>query len=209
MFKRSLVTAPVLALSAWLPWGTAAAADVQAGEQIATQVCAACHGADGNSVVPTFPNLAGQVGGYVADQLALMKSGERMVPEMVAFVANLSPEDMANLGAFYAEQSVKPTSISESEVESAERGERLYRGGDQSRQIPACVSCHLPDGRGIPEAYPRVANQHLDYLKKQLYAYKDGERVSRGRIMNDIAFMMSRQQIEDVATYMYALKYEN
>lgn len=206
MPKQSLITTPLLALLCLLPWGAASAADAEAGAALAGQVCAACHGPDGNSLAPTFPNLAGQAAGYVADQLAMMKSGDRSVPEMVAFVANLTPEDMANLGAFYAAQTAKPTAIPESEVESAARGERLYRGGDQAMGIAACVSCHLPDGKGIPEAYPRVANQHLDYLKKQLLAYKSGERQSRGRIMNDVAFMLSLQQIDDVATYMHALR---
>ena len=206
MLKQSLISTPLLALLSLAPWGVSNAADAKAGEALAGQVCVACHGADGNSPAPTFPNLAGQAAGYIADQLAMMKSGERTVPEMVAFVANLSPEDMANLGAFYAAQTAKPTAIPESDVEAAGRGERLYRGGDQAMGIAACVSCHLPDGKGIPEAYPRVANQHLDYLKKQLLAYKSGERLSRGRIMNDIAFLLSRQQIDDVATYMHALK---
>lgn len=206
MLKRSLITPPLLALLLSVSWGTATAADAKAGEELAGQVCVACHGPNGNSMVPTFPNLAGQAGGYIADQLAMMKAGDRTVPEMVGFVASLSPEDMANLGAYYASQPAKPTAIPESDVESAARGERLYRGGDQGMGIAACISCHLPDGKGIPEAYPRVANQHLDYLKKQLLAYKSGDRESRGRIMNDIAFLLSLQQIDDVATYMHALK---
>lgn len=206
MPKRSLFTAQILALLISMPWGVGNAADAKAGEALAAQVCAACHGPDGNSVAPNFPNLAGQAAGYIADQLAMMKSGERTVAEMVAFVANLSPEDMANLGAYYAAQSARQASIPESKLESAERGERLYRGGDQAMGIAACVSCHLPDGKGIPEAYPRVANQHIAYLKKQLLAYKSGERQSRGRIMNDIAFLLSLQQIDDVSNYMHALR---
>lgn len=206
MLKQSLITTPLLALLSIIPWGEVNAADAKAGEALAGQVCVACHGPDGNSMVPTFPNLAGQAAGYIADQLAMMKAGDRNVPEMVGFVANLSPEDMANLGAFYASQAAKPAAIPESDVESAARGERLYRGGDGKMGIAACISCHLPDGKGIPEAYPRVANQHLDYLKKQLLAYKSGERQSRGRIMNDVAFLLSPQQIDDVATYMHALK---
>ncbi len=206
MLKRSLITTQMFALLISFPWGVSSAADAKAGEERATQVCAACHGPDGNSMAPNFPHLAGQAAGYIADQLAMMKSGERMVPEMVAFVADLSPEDMANLGAYYAAQSPKPTAIPERDIEAAKRGERLYRGGERTMGIAACTSCHLPDGKGIPEAYPRVANQHLDYLKKQLLAYKSGERQSRGGIMNNIAFMLSRQQIDDVSTYMHALK---
>ena len=120
MPKQSLITMPLLALLSIIPWGAADAADAAAGETLAGQVCAACHGPDGNSVAPTFPNLAGQAAGYIADQLAMMKSGERNVPEMVAFVANLSPEDMANLGAFYASQTAVPTAIPEAGLDGVE-----------------------------------------------------------------------------------------
>lgn len=204
------ITSPIRLLTlisiCMCPWGLAHAGDAKAGEAIATQQCAACHGADGNSMAPTFPNLAGQVEGYVIDQLKKMQAGVRTVPEMTAFVAELSPEDMQNLGAFYAQQHAKQTSIPESDMEAAQRGERLFRGGQRTLQIAPCMSCHAPDGRGVPQMYPRVANQHRDYLKKQLLAYKTGERTSEGDIMNDIAFKLSEQQIEDLAAYMHALK---
>lgn len=210
MFNLQSITPPIwlLTLISVLisPWGAAQAGDAKAGEAIATQQCAACHGPDGNSIAPTFPNLAGQVEGYIAAQLATMKSGGRTVPEMTAFVANLSPEDMSNLGTYYAQQQANQAAIPDSDVESAQRGERLFRGGFKIMQIAACMSCHAPDGRGIPQAYPRVANQHRDYLKQQLLAYKSGERASEGDIMNDIAFKLSVQQIEDVSAYMHALK---
>ena len=205
MLNRFLITAPffVLLIS---PQGASFAADAKAGEALASQVCAACHGPDGNSVVPTFPNLAGQAAGYTVDQLTSIKSGQRAVPEMAAFVADLSSDDMQNLGVYYAAQTARQGSIPESDVESAERGERLYRGGDGSMGIAACTSCHAPNGYGVPQIYPRVAGQYRDYLKKQLLAYKSGHRQSRGEIMNNIAFLLSEQQIEDVSTYMHALK---
>lgn len=206
MSKQSSIAGPVFALVLLSPWGLTYAGDAAAGEAIAKQQCVACHGEDGNSMVPTFPNLAGQVEGYIVDQLKKMKSGQRNVPEMVAFVAELTAEDMRNLGAYYAGQTAKQASIPESDVEAAERGERLFRGGAKDMQIAACMGCHAPNGYGVPQMFPRVANQHREYLKKQLLAYKSGQRKSEGDIMNDIAFRLSEQQIEDVSTYMHALK---
>ena len=157
-------------------------------------------------MVPTFPNLAGQVESYLVDQLEKMKSGQRAVAEMTAIITNLTPEDMKNLGAYYAGQTAKQASIPESDLEAAERGERLFRGGLKSMQVAACMGCHAPNGHGVPQMFPRVANQHRDYLKKQLLAYKSGARKSEGNIMNDIAFRLSEQQIDDVSAYMQALK---
>ena len=206
MLNRFSIISPFIVLLISSPWGVILATDAKSVEALASQTCAACHGPDGNSAIPTFPNLAGQAAGYIADQLARIQSGERTIPEMAGFVANLSAEDMQNLGIFYAAQVARQASIPESDVESAERGERLYRGGDGSMGIAACTGCHAPNGYGVPQAYPRVANQHRDYLKKQLLAYKSGQRKSREEIMNDIAFLLSEQQIEDVSTYIYALE---
>ena len=102
MLKRFLITAPFLVLLVASPQGASFAADAKAGEELASRVCAACHGPDGNSVAPTFPNLAGQAAGYTVDQLTRIKSGERAIPEMAAFVTDLSADDMRNLGEFYA-----------------------------------------------------------------------------------------------------------
>ena len=122
MLNRFLITAPFFVLLVASPQGASLAADAKAGEALASQVCAACHGPDGNSVAPTFPNLAGQAAGYTADQLNSIKSGQRAVPEMAAFVANLSSNDMQNLGAYYAAQTARQGSIPETDVEAAERG---------------------------------------------------------------------------------------
>ena len=189
-----------------LPWGVAHAGDVEAGKALADQSCVACHGPDGNSLAPNFPNLAGQIEGYFIDQLKKIKSNVRPIPEMTAFVADLTPEDMQNLAAFYAAQPAKQTSIGEADLDMAERGQSLYRGGYKDMRIAACMSCHGPSGHGVPQLFPRVANQQREYLKKQLMAYKDGSRVSDGDIMNEIAFRMSEQQIDDVSAYMHALK---
>lgn len=206
MLKQFLITTPFLMLLVTSPQGVSLAAEDNAGEKLASQSCAACHGADGNSVAPTFPNLAGQAAGYIVDQLTRIKSGERAVPAMASFVADLSADDMQNLASFYSAQTARPASIPESDVAAAKRGERLYRGGYGDLGIPACTSCHSPNGYGIPQLFPRVAGQYRAYLIKQLLDYKSGQRQSRDEIMNDIAFLLSEQQIEDVSAYMRALK---
>jgi len=206
MLKRLLITVPLTALAFFPPWSAANAADAEAGGAKAAEVCAACHGPNGNSMVPTFPSLAGQPAGYIAKQLAKIKSGERAVPEMAAITPDLSTEDMQNLAAYYAGQAAQPAAIPEGDLEAAERGGRVYRGGLKSMQVAACMSCHGPGGHGIPEVYPRVANQHREYLSKQLLAYKSGQRQSEGGIMNEIAFRLSEQQIADLSAYMHALQ---
>ncbi len=166
--------------------------------------CAACHGADGNSVIPQNPKLAGQVHGFIANQLAKFKSGERDNAIMAAQVANLSEEDMMAIDAFYEEQQPQLGAISEDMQELARQGEKIYRGGEPSMSISACMSCHGPSGDGIPTRFPRVAGQHIEYLEQQLLAYKSGSRVSEE--MNPIAFRLSEQQIKALAAYMHALK---
>jgi cytochrome c553 len=183
-----------------------AAGDAAAGEAMAKQLCAACHGADGNSAAPNFPSLAGQVPGYVADQLARFKSGERANDMMAGIAKPLTPEQMADLDAYFAVQEAKPGAVSEEDLESAERGGRLYRGGYERMEVAACISCHGPSGHGVPRRYPRVAGQKRDYLEQQLLAFKSGKRSSYGDIMTSIAFRMSEQQIKDVSAYMHALQ---
>ena len=181
---------------------TAMAAD--GGVEAKLAACAACHGADGNSVIPQNPKLAGQVPGFIADQLAKFKSGERDNAIMAAQVANLSDEDMIAIDAFYAAQQPQLGAISEDMQELAKQGEKIYRGGEPSMSISACMSCHEPNGHGIPIRFPRVAGQHIEYLEQQLLAYKSGSRVSE--VMNPIAFRLSEQQIKALAAYMHALK---
>jgi cytochrome c553 len=186
-------------------------ADVEAGKQKA-KVCATCHGADGNSPNPIYPSLAGQVPGYIAAQLSLFKSNKRVNDIMRGMVAGLSTQDLADLDAYYSTQEITPGSVSEEEKESVLRGQRLYRGGYAPLQVAACISCHGPQGRGVPIRYPRVAGQHRKYLEDQLLTFKAsyetpeaGTRFSYGDIMTRIAFLLSDRQIKDVSAYMHAM----
>lgn len=181
------------------------AGDASAGEE-KSQTCVACHGADGIGTAPENPNLAGQVPGYIADQLARFKSGQRENAIMAGMSAGLSEQDMADLDAYYSSMEAPRGAVPEDEAESARRGGALYRGGDKSMDIAACMSCHGPSGRGIPTRFPRVAGQKREYLLASLQAYKSGARQSDADIMNDIAFLLSQQQMEDLAAFMHALE---
>ena len=179
------------------------AGDPAAGEAKA-QACVACHGADGNSANSGFPSLAGQVPGYIAGQLAAFKSGKRANAIMMGLAQPLSAEDMADLDAWYASQTIAPRSISEDQLALAREGASLYRGGSAELAVPACMACHGPAGHGMPSNYPRVAGQWPEYLEGQLLAFKSGERA--GKIMGPIAHRLSAQQIHALSVYMSALQ---
>lgn len=211
-FVAALISFSMLAAASHLePPLDLPTADVEAGKQKA-KMCASCHGADGNSSNPVYPSLAGQVSGYIAAQLSLFKSGQRKNDIMAGMAAGLSEQDLADLDAYYSSQQIKPGFVSEKEKDSVRRGERLYRGGYAPLQVAACISCHGPQGYGIPLRYPRVAGQHRKYLEDQLLTFKAsyetpeiGSRFSYGDIMTRIAFLLSDQQIKDVSAYMHAL----
>lgn len=181
---------------------TAAAGDPAAGQQ-KSATCIACHMADGNSVVPTFPKLAGQQPGYIAAQLAAFKSGARQDATMQPMASALSEQDMLDLDAYYSSQSPAVGSITAEQEESARAGETVYRAGIAEYKVAACMACHGPSGKGVEPNFPRLSGQHAAYVEKQLLAFKDGSRTDP--MMNDIAYTLSAQQIKDLATYISAL----
>ena len=182
----------------------AADGDVQAGKSKA-QVCAACHGADGNSVNPEWPNLAGQNARYTSKQLADFKTGEqRTDPVMAQQVANLSPEDMADLSAYFATRTPACGFVSE---EKLPLGERIYRGGIRESGVPACIACHGPNGAGDPMAgVPSLSGQRVSYSMKQLKAFRNGARSNdRNRTMRESSRWLSDEDIHAVSEYIAGL----
>lgn len=177
--------------------------DAEAGKGKST-TCVACHGNDGNSPLDQFPKIAGQVPGYIASQLAKFKSGERTDPVMAGMVAGLSEQDMADLDAYYASQSITGGSIGTDQEEDARLGEQIYRGGSAEYQVPACMGCHGPTGSGVLPNFPRLAGQHAKYIETQLLAFKAGTRTDP--IMQPIAFPLSEAQIKQLALYISALQ---
>ncbi|MFC4728351.1 c-type cytochrome [Coralloluteibacterium thermophilus] len=191
--------------------------DASAGQAIAA-VCAACHGADGNSVDPQYPKLAGMPERYIARQLALYKSGERPDPIMMGFAAQLSAQDMRDVGAYFASQKVLPGLADDTPLADGPNegqpfyavGEAIYRGGDRDRGIPACMACHGPAGEGNPgPAYPALAGQHAGYTVAQLQHFRSGQGWGEGAnanvVMPAIAANLSDEEIQALATYIEGL----
>ena len=185
--------------------------DLAKAQQIVTQICAACHGADGNSAVSANPNLAGQHADYITLQLAHFKAGIRVNAVMQGMAATLSDADMKALGVYYSQQ--KPKGQAAKDAATIKLAQQLYRGGDAASAVPACASCHSPTGAGMPKNYPRVGGQYADYSYAQLKAFKSGERGAdkdgkdvNGKIMGTIAGRMSEAQMKAVADYMAGLR---
>ncbi len=174
--------------------------------QAKSTTCAACHGADGNSVNPEWPSLAGQNAKYIYQQLQAFKSGKRQNVLMSSQAMILSDEDMRDLAVYYESQSKTPRAVAN--PDTVAMGERLYRGGDQEAGIAACIACHGPRGIGNPAAaYPRIAGQHATYTASSLQAYASGERKSSmNQAMNNIAVRLNDEQIEALASYVQGLR---
>ncbi len=182
-----------------------AAGDASKAAPVATTLCAACHGADGNSVISMNPSLAGQHPEYIAKQLADFKSGVRNNPVMASMAATLAPEDMINMGAYFAAQHGKSGTAASNGAGSV--GEKIYRGGIAETGVPACASCHGPNGAGIPVQYPRLAGQHAEYTVIQMKAFRSGERANdANKMMRMVAGKLSDQDIAAVADYIQGLK---
>jgi cytochrome c553 len=186
-------------------------ADLAKGQKIATEVCAACHGADGNSIGPANPKLAGQIPEYLAKQLANFRPGKDNKPAerpnniMAGFAATLSPEDMRSVAAFYAGQKLIPEKATDKDT--IELGQRIFRGGIAEKNVPACAGCHGPAGAGMPAQYPLLGGQYAEYIELQLKAFRSGERANDpNRMMRMTAARLSDAEIRAVANYIAGLR---
>jgi cytochrome c553 len=180
--------------------------DASAG-QAKSAICAACHGADGNSVVPNWPKLAGQHTAYMVRQVTLIKSGARPVPEMLGFVATMSDQDIQDIAAWFSSQTNNGGVADESAVYL---GQRIYKAGNVETGVPACMSCHGPGGEGNPLAgYPALAGQHSMYTNKMLTGFRAGdywgEDDGPSQVMSGVAARLSKEEIEAVANYIQGL----
>jgi cytochrome c553 len=184
--------------------------DVAAGKEKAA-TCTACHGADGNSAAPTFPNLAGQGAKYLLKQMQDIRDGARPVPTMVGQVDNMSDQDLADIAAYYASL---PRANGQTDPDLLELGEKVYRSGVAERNVAACIACHSPNGAGnAPAGFPALAGQHPEYIASQLRAYRQGYEDEAGRtndgdskIMRANAFGLSDLEIEAVSSYASGLQ---
>jgi cytochrome c553 len=191
-----------------------AVGDAAAGES-KVAMCAGCHGSDGNSVVASFPKLAGIGEKYITQQLRMVKSGERVIVEMTGILNGSSDQDLQDMAAYYnsktrqtsGAQDITLVGISNPE-EALGYGENVYRGGNLKTGVAACTGCHSPSGNGNgPAGYPGLGGQHAAYIEKQLLAYRRGERASGGNaiIMQGVAANLSDKEIKAVANYISGL----
>lgn len=178
-------------------------ADIENRQQVAQNVCAACHAADGNSTISLNPKLAGQHPEYLLKQLTNFKEGKRANAVMAGMVANLSKEDMQSLAKYYAGQKQTLGKAKSNGVGSL--GEKIYRGGIAATGVPACAACHGANGAGIPKQYPRLAGQHADYALQQLRTFRTAERANAPMMMT-IAAKMTDAEMQAVADYMQGLR---
>jgi len=195
-------------------WG-----DAKAGQTKAS-ACAACHGADGNPSDPQYPRIAGQSERYSAHQMALIASGQRggTAVAMVPFVKDLSPQDMRDIGAYFATQKGGAGLADDGVIADGtykgmkfyEVGQQLYRAGDAARGIPACMACHGPSGAGNPgPAYPHLGGQHQEYAARRLQEYRAGTTAEKDpalfNIMAQVANKLTDQEIQALGTYLQGL----
>ncbi|MDO3388086.1 c-type cytochrome [Gilvimarinus sp. SDUM040013] len=224
---KKLVLPLLIALGApALSQMASAAGDAAAGaDKVA--VCAACHGPDGNSPAPTFPKIAGLGEAYLYKQLQDIQawdqaSGDdkaktgRAVVEMTGMLSSLDDQDLQDIAAHYAAQSMQLSGSKEftvkvnsgQDVDALSLGESLYRGGNMETGVAACSGCHSPTGLGnAPAGYPRLGGQYAEYVEKQLKAFRGGERINDGEqmIMRLVAKNMSDAEIKAVANYIAGL----
>jgi len=185
--------------------------DLDRGKAIAGQVCASCHGADGNSASGSFPKLAGQHPDYLVKQLNDFKAQPgakgpaRTNPVMVGFASALSADDMRNVAAYYGSQTTKLGTARD--AATVPIGQKIYRGGIAEKGVPACASCHGPTGHGLPVQYPRLSGQWADYTVAQLTAFQQGVGArNNNEAMHQIASRLSDNEIKAVADYIAGLR---
>lgn len=203
LFVVIALAAPMVSVNAEEAKQAVTKPDLVKGEASFVAVCAACHSADGNSLIPANPKLAQQHPEYLIKQLHDFKSGKRANPIMTAFASMLSDDDMRNVAYWLA--SKKATTGVASDKALVALGERIYRGGIADRQVAACAGCHSPNGAGIPAQYPRLSGQYAEYAVAQLTAFRDGVRKNSAQ-MTDVAAKLNDREIKAVADYVAGLR---
>ena len=217
-------TAAFLFICAITNLATAASQDntkkIKAGDAVAGEAksasCAACHGADGNSPVPSFPKLAGLGEKYLFKQLRDIQSKKRDIPQMAGLLDSMNNKDLRDIAAYYNSKTMQISGAKAIEVQvnsgikvdGLELGERVFRAGNRDSGVPACTGCHSPNGLGNePAGYPRLSGQYAEYIEAQLRAYRSGDRTNGGdtKVMRQVAQYMSDAEIIAVANYIAGL----
>lgn len=201
---NKLVFSLVSLLFAAASSNSALAADAAAGEQKAA-VCAACHGADGNSSVAENPKLAGQNANYLVKQMLDIKEGRREVALMQGMLDGMDEADLEDIAAFYAEQEI---TLEGADPDLVEQGRQIYRSGIAELGVAACSACHSPTGDGNAQAgFPALGGQHAGYIDSQMRAFRSGERTNDGQsaMMRTVSERLTDAEIEALSSYISGL----
>ena len=203
LFTRQICISFTLILLLIAPISFSMAGDVEAGKSKSI-VCSACHGQDGNSINPLWPSLAGQHKQYTIHTLRAYQNGTRVDAVMQAQVMALTEQDLEDIAAYYNAQTMQKKDY---DYGLAKKGESLYRGGNASTGVAACIACHGPTGRGNPGAgYPSLAGQHAEYTADALKGYIKTERkAGLNDMMQSLATRLTAEEIEAVSEYIQAL----
>ena len=213
MMRARLMKLPTISISGFLfliivaaPLASWAKGDPAAGKE-KSQVCQGCHGEDGNSYGPEWPNLAAQHPSYIIKQVKNFQDGVRVNETMSGMVVGLSQQDIEDIAAYFASQNLKPQA-QETDVEIIKTGRKIFKGGNRYTGVPACAGCHGPNGVGNgPAAFPHLAAQKSTYIVKTLKDFQSGARANdANEIMRNIAAKLTENEINAVASYMATLQ---
>ncbi len=207
MMKTWLITVSVAAaLTSGVAWSAddALVPDIKAGEEKVNGICMACHGPQGNSLVPLWPKLAGQHPEYIKKQLMDFKADNRYNVQMTPMAMPLTDQEVVDVAAYFSSQA---QSGGEADPELAKLGEQIYRAGNPSTGVPACSGCHGPAGMGQSlSKFPRISGQHADYSKQTLEHFRSGERANDpNSMMRGVAVRMTDEEISAVSEYVQGL----
>lgn len=173
---------------------------------LALQVCSNCHGVQGTSRSPNFPNLAAQMPLYLEAQLKSFKGHGRFDPAgfeyMWGISARLTDEQISGLAAYFSSQ--KPASGKSRDPKVTAAGQAIFEHGIAANNTPACTGCHGAKGEGLQQ-FPRLAGQHADYIVKQLIVFQRTDERPEGSVMKVIAHGLTRENINNVALYLEAM----
>ena len=173
---------------------------------LAAQVCSNCHGLDGNSTSPAFPRLAGQQADYIVSQLNNFRDHQRIDPPgyqyMWGLSRHLSDEQIAGLACYYTKQTVHRLPVPPEDAKQWAIGKNIFDKGLPDENVIACSACHGPTGQGMA-AFPRLANQHADYLLKQLDIFQNTQG-RPGTPMETVSHPLTGPDKAAVAAYLQA-----
>lgn len=212
LILSSLVAALAVAAAAHAnePAKPAYKGDPAKGQAIGSTICAACHNADGNSVISANPKLAGQNADYLYKQMTNFKAVDGKQPARVNAIMNgmisaFNEEQMRDLAAYFSSQKQKGEVAKNRDTIAL--GQKIFRAGDISKGLPACAGCHGPAGHGIPAQFPRIGGQFSDYLEVQLKSFRDESRANDpNKMMRMVAIKMTDAEIKAVADYIAGLR---